>query len=147
VLKALTVGDVYQLITTEAKTINENAQKQEVIDVILAGSNITRSVYVVDILGKLRGIITIDDIIGSIAVRTGYTPSSLSIKSAQKLFVLSPFGYAGDMMRAPVQVTKKTQLQTALEKMAEHDLSDLPVTDEEGRVIGDLSAFVILKFV
>lgn len=146
-MKGLTVGDVYQLITTEPKIINENAQKQEVIDALLSGSNITRCVYVIDSLGKLRGIITIGDIIHSLAIRIGHMPRPLSIKTTYKLFVLSPFGTAGDMMRAPVQVTKEADLQTALKKMADSNLSELPVTDEDGKVIGDLNAFAFLKYI
>ncbi|MDD4238961.1 MAG: CBS domain-containing protein [Desulfotomaculaceae bacterium] len=145
--KVITVGDVYQLITTEAKTIDENAPKQEVISVFLSGSNLTHCVYVVNSLGKLQGIITMNDIIDSIALKIGYTPRSLNVISVPKLFELSPFGTASDMMRAPVYVTEQSELQAALKKMADHNLSELPVTDEEGKVIGDLNAFEILKFI
>jgi CBS domain-containing protein len=51
------------------------------------------------------------------------------------------------MMRAPVQVTKESELQTALKKMADNNLSELPVTDNEGKIIGDLNAFEVLKFI
>lgn len=69
------------------------------------------------------------------------------METAHKLFVLSPFGTASDMMRAAVQVTKKSDLQTALKKMADNNLSDLPVIDEDGKVIGELNAFEFLKFI
>ncbi len=46
-----TVGDVYQLITTEVKVIDENAPKKDVIDVLLSGSNTANYVYVVNALG------------------------------------------------------------------------------------------------
>lgn len=143
--KELTVGDVYQLITTEPKTVHENAQKQEVINTLLTGSKTSHSVYVTNSLGILRGIITSGDIINSIAIRIGHIPRDLSMKSAHKLFVLSPFGTASDMMRPPVQVKKKSDLQSALKKMADNNLSELPVTDEEGKVIGELNAFEFLK--
>lgn len=143
--RALTVGDVYQLITTEAKTIDENAPKEEAIKVMLSGASSTNSVYVINSTGKLRGVITVDDIIDSIAVRIGYIPKDLSIKTARKLFVLSPFGNASDMMRTPVHVTKESDLQTALKKMADNNLTDLPVIDADGKLIGDLNAFEILK--
>lgn len=143
--RALTVGDVYQLITTEAKTIDENAPKQEAIEVMLSGASSTHSVYVINSIGKLRGVITVDDIIDSIAVRIGYIPKNLSIKTARKLFVLSTFGTASDMMRKPVHVTKESDLQTALKKMADNNLTDLPVVDEDGKIIGDLNAIEILK--
>lgn len=143
--RALTVGDVYQLITTEAKTIDENAPKQEAIEVMLSGASSAHSVYVINSIGKLRGVITIDDIIDSIAIRIGYIPKDLSLKTARKLFVLSTFGTASDMMRTPVHVTKESDLQTALKKMADNNLTDLPVVDEDGKIIGDLNAIEILK--
>lgn len=143
--RALTVGDVYQLITTEAKTIDENAPKQEAIKVMLSGASSTHSVYVINSTGKLRGVITVEDIIDSIAVKIGYIPKDLSIKTARKLFVLSPFGNVSDMMRTPVHVTKESDLQTALKKMADNNLTDLPVIDADGTLIGDLNAFEILK--
>lgn len=146
-IKELTVGDVYQLITTEPKTIHEQAQKQEVINILLADPQTSRSVYVTNSPGKLQGIITIEEIINSIAIKIGHIPRDLSVKSAYKLFVLSPFGTAGDMMRAPVQVTKSSDLQTALKIMADNNLSELPVTDDEGKLIGDLNACEILKFI
>jgi CBS domain-containing protein len=142
-----TVGDVYRLITKEAKTIDQNAKKHEVVKILLSGSTATRSVYVVNDIGQLKGIITVGDVIASIAVRTGHIPRRLSIKTAYKLFKLSGFGVAGDMMRAPVRVTKESELQTALEKMADNNLSELPVTDKEGKIIGDLNAFEVLKFI
>lgn len=144
-IKKLTVGDVYQLITTEPKTINENAQKQEVINTILSEPHTTRSLYVTNSHGILRGIITIEEIINNIAIRTGHIPRDMSIKSARKLFVLSPFGTAGDMMRSPVKVTKESDLHTALKKMADNNLTELPVTDDEEKVIGELNAFTFLK--
>ncbi len=67
--------------------------------------------------------------------------------TASKLFELSPFGTAADMMQLPVFLTKETELQAALKKMVDNNLYELPVTDEEGRVIGDLNAFEILKFI
>jgi len=144
--KALTVGDVYQLVTAEVKIVDEKALNQEVINVLLSGSSSTTCVYVINAQEKLQGIITVDDIINCVSVQIGYIPRSLNL-TARKLFVLSPFGTAADMMKPPVYVTRETELQTALKKMADHDLSELPVTDQEGRVIGDLNAFEILKFI
>ena len=141
--RALTVGDVYQLITTEAKTIDENAPKQEAIEVMLSGASSAHSVYVINSIGKLRGVITIDDIIDSIAIRIGYIPKDLSLKTARKLLCCQPL--ALQVIVRHLYVTKESDLQTALKKMADNNLTDLPVVDEDGKIIGDLNAIEILK--
>ncbi|MEW6458705.1 MAG: CBS domain-containing protein [Bacillota bacterium] len=48
-------------------------------------------------------------------------------------------------MKPPVSVTKETKLEAALEKMLARGVSELPVVDADGRVIGDLNAFELLK--
>ncbi|HBX23531.1 MAG TPA: hypothetical protein DEF34_07880 [Desulfotomaculum sp.] len=50
-------------------------------------------------------------------------------------------------MHPPVYATKDTKLKKALEKMVSGHLNELPVVDEHGKVIGDLNAFELLKFV
>jgi len=50
-------------------------------------------------------------------------------------------------MWPPVYVTKGNKLQEALEKMVQQRMNELPVVDEDGKVIGDLNAFELLKFV
>ena len=139
------VKDIYQLLTCEAKTVNETASKQEVIKVMTSGSPLARSVYVVDNEGKLKGTIALGDVIKGIAVQKGLTPGSNDFKSIFKLFQYSPYGAARDMMRPPVYATMNMKLQEALEIMIDSRLNELPVINDEGKVIGDLNAFELLK--
>lgn len=141
------VGDIYQLLTCEAKTVNENAPKKEVIEVMLSGSPMAHTVYVVDDTGQLKGIITLGHIMKGIAVQQGLDTGNYDFKSPYKLFQYSPFGLAKDIMGQPVYVTKDTNLQAALEKMVLGHIDELPVLDTDGKVIGDLNAFEILKFI
>ncbi len=141
------VGDIYQLLTCKAKIINENASKQEVIEAMLSGSPMVRSVYVVDDAGRLKGIITLGHIMQGIALQQGLVTGNMDFKSPSKLFRYSPFGSAKDTMLPPVYVAKNTKLQEALEKMLQQRNNELPVVDEDGKVIGDLNAFELLKFV
>jgi CBS domain-containing protein len=141
------VGDIYRLVTLQTKTVNENAFKNEVIKAMLTGPPTVRSVYVVDEDGHLKGIITLNHILKGIAVQQGLATGNIDLKSPFKLFRYTPFGKARDMMRSPVHVTRNTKLQEALEKMIQQHMNELPVVDEEGKVIGDLNAFELLKFV
>lgn len=142
----LLVKDIYQMLTCEYKAVKESATKQEIIEALLEGSPLVRSVCVVDEGGKLMGIITLADIMKGIAVQSGYNSGVIDLKSSRKLFQYSPFSKAGDIMSPPVYVSLDMKFQTALEKMIEHELDELPVIDEQGRLIGDLNAFELLQF-
>jgi len=141
------VGDIYQLLTCDAKTVNENAPKKEVIKAMLSGSPMARTVYVVDDAGQLKGVITLGHIMKGFAVQQGLDTGDNDFKSPFKLFRYSPFGLAKDIMGQPVYVTKDTKLQAALEKMVLGHIDELPVVDADGKVIGDLNAFEMLKFI
>ncbi len=58
--ETLTVGDIYRLLTLKPKVVNEKTSQEEVIDAMLSGSPVVRSVYVVDDSGTLKGIITLE---------------------------------------------------------------------------------------
>ena len=105
-----------------------------------------RSVYVVDDAGHLKGIITLGQIMKGIAVQEGLGTRDNDFKSPYKLFQYSPFGLAKDIMGPPAYVTKNTKLQAALETMVLGRINELPVVDEDGKVIGDLNAYELLKF-
>ena len=45
----------------------------------------------------------------------------------------------------PIAVQPDTRLQNALELLTEHEISGLPVTDSDGRVVGVLSERDVLK--
>ncbi|HBX23530.1 MAG TPA: CBS domain-containing protein [Desulfotomaculum sp.] len=78
------VGDIYQLFTCTAKTINENASTHEVIEAMLTGSPMVRSVYVVDDAEDLKGIITLNHIMKGIAVQQGLATGDMDFKSPFK---------------------------------------------------------------
>ena len=141
------VGDIYQLLTCNPKTINENASQQEVIEAMLSGSPLARSVYAVDDAGHLKGIITLNNIMQGIAIQKGLAIRDIDFKSPFKLLRYTPFALARDIMGTPIYVTRDTKLQDALEKMVSELINELPVVDGDGKIIGDLNAFELLKFV
>jgi CBS domain-containing protein len=140
-----TVGDIHKLLTCEPKMVNEKASRKEVVEVMLSGSPIARSVYVVDDSGRLKGVITLGDVLKGIAVQKG----EAHVEDAQspfKLFQFSPFSIAKDIMGPAVFVTRDTKLQKALGKMVNRRRNELPVVDADRRVIGDLNAYELLKY-
>lgn len=146
-ISIIKVKDIYKLLTCQAKVIKENANKQEAVSTVLSGSPVSRSVYVVDDHRRLKGIITLEEIIKGVAVKSGIMPHDLNLNTPFQLLHYSPFGTARDLMAPPVSVTLETRLQEALEKMVEYRLNELPVVDDEGKIVGDLNAFEMLKFI
>ena len=50
-----------------------------------------------------------------------------------------------DFMDKPVRVYKGDKLVEVMQLMVEHHLNDLPIVDDEGRIIGELQSVEILK--
>jgi CIC family chloride channel protein len=83
---------------------------------------------VLDKAGKMAGIITSD------MVRILATERELE-----------PFTIAADAMQAPITVRPEDDLRTATEAMLEHGLREVPVTDEEGHIVGFLDEADVRK--
>lgn len=140
------VGDVYRLITCQPKIVREDAPFSAVVEAMTTGSPVGRSVYVVDAEGRLKGIVGLVDVLKGVAVRQGIPLNGNSFKSPFKLLQYSAAARAGDLMRPPLSVTVEVSFQAAMEKMVARSVTELPVVDAEGRVIGDLNAFELLRF-
>jgi CIC family chloride channel protein len=74
---------------------------------------------VMDLLGKLRGLVTTDE---------------LSLLEAEP--GLAPLVTASDIMRPPASVRMTDSLLTALDLMRSERLPELPVLDEKGQILG-----------
>ncbi len=103
-----------------------------------------RNVYVTDPDGKLKGIISFRDILRVTNARLG----------ARKAGVVGFINYLRDvfredvekMMRPPVRVSPKTNLLEALQIMESNKMNDIPVVDENRKLVGELSGMEILRF-
>jgi|GEM_PF-316116 len=137
------VRDAYRLIVTKPIVVTKGLALHEVVERVLADPR-TRSAYVVDEQGRLIGMIglvqMLNAIQGSLAIfekgRTGRSPSTVRRTPL-------PFSVEEYMVK-PVTVMENDRLLMALEKMIKHGLEDLPVTDEDGTLVGELNGFEIL---
>ena len=108
----------------------------------------TMSVYVVDEDGKLVGVISVWDILQA---TVAHDPDTINSGSPSILFdkdFLERYAFsekARDLMREPVCVDLTHSLRRAYKLMVEHGLTEIPVVDNQGRIIGDLSLLEILK--
>ncbi|HUV24424.1 MAG TPA: CBS domain-containing protein [Methanomassiliicoccales archaeon] len=132
----LTVEEVADNLIVEPSVISLDASIREVIDAMLENP-ITRKVYVVDIEGKLVGMVTTATILRLIGYRVGVRTGTLSfykfLRDTLKEEVRS-------VMEAPVFVKPKNKLTEALLKMLDENMNDIPVVDENMKLLGELNS-------
>ncbi len=108
----------------------------------------TMSAYVVDEDGKLVGVISVWDILQA---TVAHDPDTLNSGSPSILFdrdFLDRYAFsekAKDLMREPVCVDLTHSLRRAYRLMIEYGLTEIPVVDNQGRIIWDLSLLELLK--
>ncbi len=105
----------------------------------------SRAVYVLGEDQKLLGMISFRDIIRLTNAKLGIRGRDISgslqyLREAQKDKV-------DEMMRQPVTVKLSTPLCDALQKMEDVKMNNLPVVDEDGKLVGELSGLKILHLV
>lgn len=132
----LTVEEVADKMIIEPSVIAQDASIREVIDAMLKNP-ITRKVYVVDGEGKLVGMVTSATILRLIGYRVGVRTGTLSfykfLRDTLKEEVKS-------VMEAPVFVRPKNKLTEALLKMLDENMIDIPVVDENMKLLGELNS-------
>ncbi len=129
------IRDCYREVTHEADIVEENSSIGRVMDV-MAKDPTSRSVYVVDNKGKLRGIITVRDVLEFLGPQ--FVDSSVAIR---EVFAQT----AGNMMRMPVCVPEDESIDKAIGIAIQERLDDVPVCNKDGKVIGDLNCFEMIN--
>jgi CBS domain-containing protein len=135
------VADVYDLMGQPASTVKENAKLGDVVDAMIKNP-LSRKVYVLDAEGKILGVVDAETVLRLIGYRVG----------VQRNAGISIFGFlrdtlkenAVDFMRKVRPVSKDTKLTTALQIMLDDHMSDLPVVDGEGHLVGELISMEML---
>ncbi len=108
----------------------------------------TLNAYVVDNDGKLVGVISVWDILQA---TVAHDPDTINSGSPSILFdreFIERYAFsekAEDLMREPVCVDLTHTLRRAYKLMIEHGLTEIPVVNNQGRIIGDLTMLELLK--
>lgn len=134
------VRDAFRLVVTDPIIVTHQMSLHEVVDRVLADPR-TRSAYVVDDKRRLLGMIGLEQMLTAIE-------SSLSLFDKERPLVRSkkgvlPFSVEEYMVK-PVTVYQDDKLITALRKMIDNSMEDLPVVDDDGVLLGELNGFEIL---
>jgi CBS domain-containing protein len=140
-IRDLLVEDVHEVMVGKPAIVKEDAILKDVVD-SMTQNLISRKVYVVDDEEKLIGVITIETLLRQVGYRVGVREAG----------VISFFKFLSgvfkenvtEFMEKPVTVTNRHKVLDALRMMVEHHLNDLPVIDDEGKIIGELNSLEIL---
>ncbi len=144
------VIQAFNLITRgkeDMAIVHPDDSLENVIKAMLASPK-TMSAYVVDEDGKLVGVISVWDILQA---TVAHDPDTLNSGSPSILFdkdFLDRYAFsekAKDLMREPVCVDLTHTLRRAYRLMVEYGLTEIPVVDNQGRIIGDLTLLELLQ--
>jgi CBS domain-containing protein len=136
----LTVEDIFEIVSKPV-SVTEDAILKDAVETITRDSH-SRKVYVVDAEGKLKGVITIETLLRQVGYKVGVRETG----------VISFFKFVSGILKDNVMefteeaatITKRHKVLDALQMMVEHHLNDLPVIDEEDRLVGELNSLEIL---
>lgn len=142
IMEIKTVADAQTLLVKDAPMVKKGAKVHEAVQALINNPS-SRAVYVVE--GD-------DMLVGTISYRSLMRASSARF-GVRKDGFFSFIQYLKDMlmenvdslMRKPMPVTNDTKIKKALELMEKTKQNDLPVVDNEGRLIGELSGIEIMK--
>ncbi|UCE73656.1 MAG: CBS domain-containing protein [Methanomassiliicoccales archaeon] len=141
-IKDLRVGEVHESMIGKPALVNEDAQLKDAVEA-LTHNMISRKVYVVDGAGKLKGVITIETLLRQVGYRVGVRETGMIsfFKFLSGIFKEN----VAEFMDKPVTVTDRHKILDALRMMVEHHLNDLPIIDDEDRIVGELHSLEILN--
>jgi CBS domain-containing protein len=136
----LRVEDIIEIVSKPA-SVKEDAILKDAVEAITQESH-SRKVYVVDSNGKLNGVITIETLLRQVGYKVGVRETG----------VISFFKFVSGILKdnvmefteKPATITKRYKVLDAMRMMVEHHLNDLPIIDEEDRLIGELNSLEIL---
>jgi CBS domain-containing protein len=109
----------------------------------IAADRETMLACVVDKDGKLKGIITPREVLKTVEVREFETIRYPFFEGAEILGLLTS-KYAKDMMSAPISVREDDEVEKAIDIMLDYGFFEVPVVDEEERVLGEINYFNII---
>jgi CBS domain-containing protein len=139
------VKDVHLLIINQPATVKMGSKVIEAVEAVLKDPR-TSTVYVVDMYGVLKGIITVNDLLRVLSVQVGAT-SKLAMLNFFKYMNLAYSENVEDIMRRPMSIREDEKLMKGLKLIEENDLTDLPVVDKDNVVVGELNGLEILTLI
>jgi len=145
-MKKILVEEVYRLHGMSSVSVAEDIPLKDVVSRFASDSSL-RGIFLVDSRHRFAGVITRADLLKwSIIKLLGGRVDVVSTEEAHRLVFATN---AKDLRRedwALLGVREDDPLQTALSQMIDNEEGIIPVLDNKGKILGDLSfAEVLLK--
>lgn len=150
-MSTILVREVYDPQGTFSLLVRSEAPLEEVLR-CFAQETCVRSLFVTDAEGRLVGVITRSDLVHWARLRLGTALRGVAgepetILRLVQLIRASTAGEAVHPQSGGVAVRLDEPLDLALQRMLQADLIAIPVVDDEGRVVGDLTFSRVLRYV
>jgi CBS-domain-containing membrane protein len=146
-MKTIKVEEVFDPQEMQTVIISEYDSLEDVITSFVRDPY-ARGIFLVDSQQRFTGVITPSDLLKWAHLRFGREPGSGWVNISRRdiyRFVLSTS--ARDVARGSrrsLGVQPSDDLETALNQMFEHEEVDIPVLDEEGKILGGLKVSEVL---
>ena len=134
--------NVRDLISSKFVKVAEEDQLSQVV-VKIAKDKKTMLVCVLDKEGKLKGIITPKELLRAVEIREFGTIRRPFFEGPEILHILSS-KYAKDIMSPPVSVKPGDSVDKAIDIMLDKGFYEVPVVDEQERILGVINYFSII---
>jgi CBS domain-containing protein len=131
---------VERLKQRKVPVVPKRATVSEIIDAF-AASDHSRILYVVDDEGSFRGVLSLGNMIRHVFFH--YHDPSIDSRSLVSMVVSET---AGDFMQKEPMVTMLSDdVEAVLQRMIDHNVKEIPILDDEKRVVADLTIVDLLK--
>ena len=138
------VSDVIEGIGKKTKpaTVDIDGRLRDAVVSIIDDSE-TRKVYVVDKEGKLKGTITLETLLRYAGYTLGVRKTGMT--SLLRWFAEIKNDKVTEVMTKPVRMLQSEMIVNVTKLMVEHHLNDLPIVDDDNKLVGELNGLDILK--
>lgn len=123
-------------------TVRTDAPLREAVEAMIQDEE-TRKVYALDSDGRLAGTITLEVLLRHAGYMMGVR--SAGVTSFMRMLSEIADERVDQVMAKPVRVSKDEMLVNATKLMVEHHLNDLPVVDDDDKLVAELRGMDILR--
>jgi len=134
--------NVRDFISSKFVKVAEEDQLSQVVVKTATGKK-TMLACVLDKEGKLKGIITPKELLRAVEIREFGTIRRPFFEGPEILHILSS-KYAKDIMSPPVSAKPEDSVDKAIDIMLDKGFYEVPVVDEQGRMLGVINYFSII---
>jgi CBS domain-containing protein len=138
----LTVGELGELAIWMPPTVQKSATIGHALDALLLNCR-SMKVYVIDVEGNLVGVVTSDSLMKLLATETSTKQSDPCHFNELSGQILAE-GVERAMLR-PRPIKFDALLKEAISTMREEHLADLPIVDDDYKLIGELVGLELLR--